>query len=90
MTSAFTHRETGAAVDVDGRAVSYWALPGLLTFCNLTGLPGLVVPAGADDQGLPIGIQIVGPRWSELRLLDIARALESAGILPGFQSPPLP
>jgi Asp-tRNA(Asn)/Glu-tRNA(Gln) amidotransferase A subunit family amidase len=41
---------------------------------------------GAD--GLPIGIQLVGPRWSETRLVGIARALEHAGMLPGFEAPP--
>jgi amidase len=55
---------------------------------NLTGQPALVVPAGLDQEGLPIGIQIVGPRWSEMRLLAIARALEEGGILPGFRPPP--
>jgi amidase len=33
-------------------------------------------------------VQLVGPRWSEIRLLEIARELERAGILPGFQAPP--
>jgi len=89
MSTAFTHRETGAPIEVDGTPVNYWALGEALVFCNLTGLPSLVVPAGADNEGLPIGIQIIGPRWSELRLLDIARALERARILPGFRSPPL-
>jgi amidase len=61
---------------------------GLLhAFSNLAGLPGLAAPAGLDD-GLPVGVQIVGPRWSELRLVGIARALEQEEILPGFQSPP--
>jgi amidase len=77
QTTAFAHEETG-----------YEAEGQLLAFANLTGLPGLVVPAGLDDRGLPVGIQIVGPRWSETRLLDVARALEEAGILPGFQAPP--
>jgi len=58
--------------------------------CNLTGLPGLAVPAGLDEQGLPVGLQIVGPLWSELKLLEIARVLEQAGVLPGFQAPPNP
>jgi amidase len=89
MTSAFTHRDTGVPVDVDGKPVSSWEHGRLLVFCNVTALPALVVPAGLDDDGLPIGIQIVGPRWSEMRLLEIARALEQAGmILPGFQAPP--
>jgi amidase len=87
-TTAFTHRESGAAVDVDGQAMSYWEVGGALPMCNVTGLPALVAPAGSDRDGLPIGIQIVGAPWSELRLLDIARTLEKADILPGFRPPP--
>jgi len=89
MTSAFTHRDSGAPVEVDGDTVSYWELPHrLLTAFNLTGLPGLAVPAGLNDDGLPAGIQIAGPRWSDMRLMSIARELEEAAILPGFQRPP--
>ena len=60
----------------------------LLAFANLAGLPALAVPAGRDENGLPIGVQIVGPRWSEMRLLEVAAALEAAHILPGFHRPP--
>jgi amidase len=88
LTSAFTHRETGGPLEVDGETVSYWAHGRLVAFCNLTGVPGLAVPAGLGDDGLPVGIQVVGPRWSEMRLLEIARELERAGILPGFRAPP--
>jgi amidase len=88
MTTAFTHREPGAPVEIDGQPVPYWTLARLLIDFNLTGLPALVFPAGLDERGLPIGLQIVGPRWSEMRLLRIARQLEHAGILPGFQRPP--
>jgi amidase len=88
MTSAFTHRESGAPIEVDGERVDYGALGLPLVFGNLTGLPGLAVPAGLDRDGLPVGVQLVGPRWSEMRLLEIARELERAGILPGFQAPP--
>jgi amidase len=59
-----------------------------LVFANLAGLPALTVPAGQDEAGLPIGVQIVGPRWSEIRLIEIAAELEEAGILPGFARPP--
>jgi Asp-tRNA(Asn)/Glu-tRNA(Gln) amidotransferase A subunit family amidase len=48
----------------------------------------LTVPAGCDADGLPVGVQIVGPRWSEIRLVEVAAALEEAGILPGFSPPP--
>ncbi|TQI93791.1 amidase [Amycolatopsis cihanbeyliensis] len=61
----------------------------LLAFSNLAGLPGLAVPAGLSEvDGLPIGAQLVGPRWSEARLLGIAGSLERAGVLPGFQARP--
>lgn len=89
-TAAFTHREPGTPVEVDGKKVDYWEVGGVQTICNLTGLPGLAAPAGLDGDGLPVGIQIAGPLWSEMRLLAIARELEREGILPGFQAPPWP
>jgi amidase len=58
-------------------------------FANLTGLPALVAPGGTDEDGMPIGVQVVGPRWSEMGLIEIARELERAGILPGFAIPPM-
>lgn len=88
MTSAFVHNETRAPIDVDGTPVDYNHQGLLHAFTNLTGMPALAVPAGLDHDGLPIGIQIAGPRWSEMRLLGIARELETAGILPGFTRPP--
>jgi amidase len=59
-----------------------------MVFANFAGLPALTVPAGHNDHGLPVGVQITGPRWSEIRLLEVAAALEEAGILPGFTQPP--
>lgn len=77
QNTAFVHEATG--YEAEGQQ---------LVFANLTGLPGLVAPAGFDGAGLPVGVQIIGPRWSELRLLDLAQALEEVEILPGFQPPP--
>jgi len=45
---------------------------------NLTGLPAISLPCGFTGNGLPIGLQIVGPAWSEARLLRAARAYEEA------------
>jgi aspartyl-tRNA(Asn)/glutamyl-tRNA(Gln) amidotransferase subunit A len=45
---------------------------------NLTGNPAVSVPAGLAPGGLPVGLQIVGPRLSEARLLAAAHALERA------------
>ncbi|NIS82619.1 MAG: Asp-tRNA(Asn)/Glu-tRNA(Gln) amidotransferase subunit GatA [Anaerolineales bacterium] len=45
---------------------------------NHAGIPGLSVPAGIDSSGLPIGIQFLGPDFSEAKLLRIGRAFEMA------------
>ena len=45
---------------------------------NLTGLPGISVPAGLDKNGLPLGLQLIGRPWEEGDLLNTAYALENA------------
>jgi len=45
---------------------------------NLTGHPALSIPCGFTRSGLPIGLQLIGPKWSEARLLSIALAFEDA------------
>lgn len=43
---------------------------------NLAGLPGIVVPCGTDQAGLPVGLQLIGPHFSEKRLLRAAYTYE--------------
>jgi aspartyl-tRNA(Asn)/glutamyl-tRNA(Gln) amidotransferase subunit A len=43
---------------------------------SLAGLPAISVPAGLDDQGLPLGLQLVGRALDEQGVLDAALALE--------------
>ncbi|MBQ3441583.1 Asp-tRNA(Asn)/Glu-tRNA(Gln) amidotransferase subunit GatA [Candidatus Saccharibacteria bacterium] len=43
---------------------------------NLAGVPGLAIPAGKTNGGLPIGLQIVGPRRSDKSLIEFAKVLE--------------
>lgn len=45
---------------------------------NLAGVPAISVPSGVDSQNLPIGLHIVGPRFGEEALFDIAAAFEAA------------
>jgi aspartyl-tRNA(Asn)/glutamyl-tRNA(Gln) amidotransferase subunit A len=45
---------------------------------NLSGVPGISLPCGLSSAGLPIGLQLLGPYWSEARLFRLAHAYQSA------------
>lgn len=54
---------------------------------NLLGNPAAVVPIGKSDQGLPIGVQIVGRPWEEEQVLSVAAILERE--CGGWRVPPI-
>jgi len=43
---------------------------------NLAGLPAISIPAGVDDKGYPLGLQIIGKAFDEQNILNIAYAME--------------
>jgi len=86
MTTAFPHCPLGTPIEVDGQEQSYWMLPAYGAVFNYSGHPALSMPCGQDRDGLPIGLQLVGKRWSEARLLGVARAM--APLTGGFSRPP--
>ena len=43
---------------------------------NMAGLPGISIPCGLSE-GMPVGLQLIGPAWSEPRLFQLARAYEA-------------
>jgi aspartyl-tRNA(Asn)/glutamyl-tRNA(Gln) amidotransferase subunit A len=45
---------------------------------NLVGNPGISIPCGLSSEGLPVGLQLLGPHWSEAALLRLADAYERA------------
>jgi len=47
-------------------------------FCNYFGLPAMSIPGGFARDGLPVGIQIVGPHGGERAVLGLARHFQSA------------
>jgi aspartyl-tRNA(Asn)/glutamyl-tRNA(Gln) amidotransferase subunit A len=52
---------------------------------NVAGLPGLSIPCGLSD-GLPVGLQLIGPQFSENTLFHVGHALEQAigfDVVPG-------
>ena len=55
-------------------------------FANIAGLPAISVPAGVDEKGLPVAVQLVGPAHSEAALVALARTLDAG--LNGFTPSP--
>src|SRR5438876_10514583 len=86
MITAFPHCEPGSPLRVDDQEVIYWAVSGHGTLFNYTGHPAVVLPYKLDRDGLPLGIQPVGKRWDESRLLAIAKVLSE--VTGQFQRPP--
>jgi len=88
MTTAFPHCEPGTPLEVDGAKIDYWLVNAHTTLFNYIGTPAVVLPFTLDRDGLPIGIQLVSRRWSDSRLLAIARAVaEQFGVR--WRQPPL-
>lgn len=44
---------------------------------NIAGLPAISLPCGKNSEGMPIGMQLIGPKFAEQRLFDISAAYES-------------
>ena len=45
---------------------------------NIAGLPGISIPCGVGNDGLPIGMQLIGNTFGEARLLNIAYKYEQS------------
>ena len=52
---------------------------------NLTQQPAASLPCGLDHQGLPVGLHLVGPKYQDLKVMQVARLLEAH--LPRLQPP---
>jgi amidase len=83
---AYERRKIGTPIVYDGQRLIYvnYAWPYVACF-NGSGHPAVTVPLGLGKEGLPVGVQVVGPYWSEPDLLHFARLV--AGFTPGFVKP---
>ena len=63
---------------VDGQVIeNYMAWLHLTSSLTVTGQPVVALPLGLDGAGLPFGVQLVGPRYADHRLLSMAHAIET-------------
>jgi amidase len=56
-----------------------------ISFATHTGLPATVVPVGLTNEGLPVGMQIIGPYLEDATPIDLATKMED--LLGGFRPP---
>jgi amidase len=88
-TSAFAHDHSnfgGRVVQVDGKPLPYFNQMFWAALSGVALLPSTIIPTGPDAQGLPIGVQIIGPLHGDFQTIGLARHLEHMGF--AFQAPP--
>ena len=90
-TPAYPHDHTPEQakrrISIDGKDYPYsdqLAWPGIAT---LPGLPSTAIPTGFSPGGLPVGVQIVGPRLEDRTPLKLAELIEQE--FGGFKPPPM-
>ncbi len=87
-TTAFAHDhgdENTRVLAVDGQPIPYNSQSMWCGIANMAGLPATVVPAGLDADGLPIGLQAIGPFMEDRTPIDFAGLL--AEVIGGFVPP---
>jgi amidase len=76
----------GEAVVVDGEPVADTQAAVPAASSPVSGCPTVVIPLVWTRERLPVGVQVMGQRWEDERLLAIAQLLSE--LTPGFQRPP--
>ena len=72
---------TAMPLDSDLTPLEYYALDLFTVAMNLAGIPACSVPAGLAGNGLPLGVQVVGKRFDDMRVLQLAKHIEQfAGV----------
>ncbi len=69
---------TALPLDSDLTPLEYYALDLFTVAMNLAGVPAVSVPCGLATNGLPLGMQVVGRRFDDMRVLQLAKHIETA------------
>ncbi|MFD3701628.1 amidase [Nocardia sp. NPDC058658] len=88
-TPAFPHDHRGALetrrIDIDGVDYPYFDQLVWAGVATMPGLPATAIPAGRSPEGLPVGVQLIGPMFEDRTPLLLAELLERK--IGGFQVP---
>ena len=73
----------GTAMPLDSglSPLEFYALDLFTVAMNLAGVPACSVPAGLSTNGLPLGIQVVGNRFDDMRVMQLAKHIETAAAI---------
>ncbi len=88
-TSAFAHDHKAfgqRTIDINGQQLPYFSQTFWAGLAGVSYLPATVIPGGLGPDGLPIGVQLIGPAYSDMRLIQLAQRLEALGF--AFAAPP--
>lgn len=69
---------TALPLNSDLTPLEYYALDLFTVAMNLAGVPAVSVPCGLATNGLPLGMQVVGRRFDDIRVLQLAKHIETA------------
>ena len=72
---------TAMPLDSDLSPLEYYALDLFTVAMNLAGVPSVSVPCGLAQNGLPLGMQVVGRRFDDMRVLQLAKHIETAAAI---------
>ena len=94
ISDAFTHAfnqcdlilcpsGAGAALPLDSdlTPLEYYALDLFTVAMNLAGVPACSAPAGLTENGLPVGIQVVGRMFDDARVMQLAREIQNRSLV---------
>jgi amidase len=83
---AYKRCKIGTPINYNGQSVTYIKYVWPFNACfNGSGHPAMNIPLGLGKEGLPVGIQLVGPYWSEPGMLHFAKLV--ATFTKGFVKP---
>lgn len=88
-TPAFPHNQNAGLedrhIDIDGVEYPYFDQLVWAGVATMPGLPATAIPTGRSPEGLPVGVQLIGPMFEDRTPLRLAELLEQK--IGGFQAP---